>query len=100
MLADCLTKTKNSCRLNEALGTGIFDMKPQWKVSLSKPKTDSGEHRRKSKNDRRIPTIEMLIAPVLNFGIARLRHDIIEFDIAPVELLSTSEARSLPTADR
>ena len=26
-LADCLTKTKNSCRLNQTLGTGIFDMK-------------------------------------------------------------------------
>ena len=28
MLSDCLTKTMTSCRLTEALSTGIFDMRP------------------------------------------------------------------------
>ena len=28
MLSDCLTKTMTSCRLNETLSTGIFDMTP------------------------------------------------------------------------
>ena len=28
MLSDCLSKTMTSCRLNETLCTGIFDVKP------------------------------------------------------------------------
>ena len=56
MLADCLTKTKNSCRLNETLSTGIFDMKPtvgslavkaknrQWSVSKKEQKRPQDPH--------------------------------------------------------
>ena len=44
MLPDCLTKTMTSCRLTE------IDTRPLRRVSPSKPKTGSGEHRRKSRN--------------------------------------------------
>ena len=50
MLTECLSKAKNSCRLNETLDTGIFDMRPsleslaikaqnrQWRASKKEQK--------------------------------------------------------------
>ena len=44
MLSDCLTKTMTSCRLNETLGTGIFDMRAtEESLAIKAKKTGSGE---------------------------------------------------------
>ena len=82
MLADCSTKT---------ISAGIIDIRPIGESRHEKPETDSGGHRRKSRNHCKIPTIDRFIALVLNIGIARLWHDISEIDIVLVELLGMSE---------
>ena len=48
-----------SCRLNEAMSTGIFDMKPTEESLAIKAKTRSGEHRRKSRTGCKILTIDI-----------------------------------------
>ena len=76
MLADCLTKTMTSGRLNETLSTGIFDMRPPV-VSLA-IKAQKQKRRRKSRNGRRIPTLELLTLATLG-----------ESGFVPVKLPST-----------
>ena len=46
MLPNCLTKTMTSCRLNETLSTGVFDMRPTEESLAIKAK-----NRRASKNE-------------------------------------------------
>ena len=45
----------------ETLSTGIFDMKPSEESLAIETKPGSGERRRKSRNDRRILTLELLM---------------------------------------
>ena len=66
MLADCLTKTMTSGRLNETRDLRVSLTRDLLRgVSPSKPNTESGERRRKSKNDRKILILELLMLAVI-----------------------------------
>ena len=47
MLSDCLTKLMTSCRLNETLSAGIFDMKPTVESLVIKAKNRQWRHSKK-----------------------------------------------------
>ena len=97
MLADCLTKNEELLSTERNVGHRYLRYETHNGKSRyqSEKQTVKGIEER-TKNDRRIPTIDMLITPVLNIGIARLRHNIIKFDIALVAQLR----RSVKSAQR
>ena len=84
MLSDRLTRAMTSCRLNETLSTGIFDVRPtEESLAIKAKKTGSGEHQRKSSNGRRIPILELTTLALLG-----------ESDSVLVKLLSTRSVKS------
>ena len=70
-------------RLNQMMSTAIFDMRPtEESLAIKAKKKESGVRRRKSRNGRRIPILELPKKMLAMFG---------ESDFVPVKVRRVPE---------